>query len=102
MDRTIAQSYRRPGASLSLDASAEVARSPVMLDAIILSFVVLEGSRVAPVCAESKRRGKGGRPFQANQYSHRRSLSEWNGVERLGTLDADTGVRTRMTRGFSV
>ena len=51
---------------------------------------------------ESKRRGKGGRPLQANQYSHRRSLSEWNGVERLGTLDADTGVRTRMTRGFSV
>ena len=98
----LAQSHpndRSEGVKLSLDVKHDALH---MLDAIVFSFVVLEGSRIAPVCTESKRRGKGGRPFQANQYSHRRALSEWNGVERLGTLDADTGVRTRMTRGFSV
>ncbi|EJF61718.1 hypothetical protein DICSQDRAFT_169736 [Dichomitus squalens LYAD-421 SS1] len=87
------------GTKLSLDVSHDVLH---MLDTIIFSFVVLEGSRIAPVCTESKRRGEGARSSRTDKNGHRRALSEFNGVERVGTLDADTGVTTRTIRVSSV
>ncbi|KAI1786922.1 hypothetical protein LXA43DRAFT_897070 [Ganoderma leucocontextum] len=98
---TLAQSHPSncvEGTKLSLDVNPEALP---MLDAILLSFVVLEAARTSPVCGESMRRGGSAQPPHSYQRGRARPGVGSDEVERVGTLGTASGVPLGMTRSWS-